>query len=155
MPMLLDARAPEDLEEERKIHKLAASPATLPATGSSVPAQSQRRLALIRRDRKKAPPPLQHRRHRWSRRYRPGAGRKPRLTEHQHSRIIALVSKDPPGRLLRYDGLPPETLDETKVAYRTLDALWPPKKRWAIEVSRSQLSGASSAERRCALAQDR
>jgi hypothetical protein len=38
---------------------------------------------------------------------RPGVGRKPRITEDQRSRIIALVSKEPPGMLVRYDGLPP------------------------------------------------
>jgi hypothetical protein len=32
---------------------------------------------------------------------RPGAGRKPRITEDERSRIMTLVSKNPPGRLLR------------------------------------------------------
>src|SRR5215218_4995144 len=32
---------------------------------------------------------------------RPGAGRKPRLTEHQRSQLIALVEQPPPGRLRR------------------------------------------------------
>ena len=43
-----------------------------------------------------------------------GAGRTPRITEEERSRIIALVAKDPPGRLLRYDGLPLEARDESK-----------------------------------------
>lgn len=54
---------------------------------------------------------------------RPGAGRKPRITRDERSRIIAPVAKDPPGRLCHYDGLPSEALDETKAAYWTLDAL--------------------------------
>ncbi len=32
----------------------------------------------------------------------------PPITEDQRSRIIALVSKEPPGMLVRYDGLPPD-----------------------------------------------
>jgi transposase len=48
---------------------------------------------------------------------RPGAGRKPRITEEERSRIIALVCKDPPGKLLTEPGggLQPEA--ETKAAY--------------------------------------
>lgn len=70
---------------------------------------------------------------------RPGAGRKPRITQQERSRIIALVSKDPPGRLLRHDGLPPEALDETKAAYWTLDALAEAAPEMGIEVGRSQV----------------
>jgi hypothetical protein len=33
---------------------------------------------------------------------RPGAGRKPRLTEQERSRILALVKQPPPGKLERY-----------------------------------------------------
>ena len=70
---------------------------------------------------------------------RPGAGRKPRITEDERSRIMALVSKDPPGRLLRYDGLPPEALDETQTAYWTLDALADAAQEMSIEVGRGQV----------------
>ena len=70
---------------------------------------------------------------------RPGAGRKPRITEEERSRIIALVSKDPPGRLVRHDGLPPEALDETKAAYWTLDALAGAAREMGIEIGRSQV----------------
>ncbi len=70
---------------------------------------------------------------------RPGAGRKPRITQDERSRIIALVSKDPPGRLLRYDGLPPEALDEKGAAYWTLDALAQTAREMGIEVGRSQV----------------
>ena len=54
---------------------------------------------------------------------RPGAGRKPRITEVERSRIIALVSKDPPGKLLTEPGRRLGAEDETKAAYWTLDAL--------------------------------
>jgi transposase len=70
---------------------------------------------------------------------RPGAGRKPRITEDERSRIIALVSKDPPGKLLTEPGggLQPE--DETKAAYWTLDALAEAANEIGIEVGRSQV----------------
>ena len=72
---------------------------------------------------------------------RRGVGRKPRITEDQRSRIIALVSKNPPGHLVRYDGLPPEALDETKAAYWTLDTLVVERaaQEIGIEVGRSQV----------------
>lgn len=70
---------------------------------------------------------------------RPGAGRKPCITEDERSRIIALVSKNRPGRLLRYDGLPPEALDETQTAYWTLDALADAAQEMSIEVGRGQV----------------
>lgn len=70
---------------------------------------------------------------------RPGAGRKSRITEDERSRIIAMVAKDPPGRLVRYDGLSPEALDETKAAYWTLDALAKTVRAMGIKVGRSQV----------------
>jgi hypothetical protein len=45
---------------------------------------------------------------------RPGSGRKPRLTEEERSRIIALVAKDPPGKLLTGPG---GGLPATKLPY--------------------------------------
>ena len=70
---------------------------------------------------------------------RPGAGRKPRITEEERSRIIALVSKDPPCKLLTQarGGLHSE--DETKAAYWTLDALAEAADEMGIEVGRSQV----------------
>ena len=54
---------------------------------------------------------------------RPGAGRKPRLTEAERSWIISLVATDPPWRLIRSAGSELETTDEEKEAHWTLDAL--------------------------------
>ena len=56
---------------------------------------------------------------------RPGAGRKPRLTQTERcSWIISLVATDPPGRLVRGAGGELEASDEHKEAhYWTLDAL--------------------------------
>lgn len=52
---------------------------------------------------------------------------------------MALVSKNLPGRLLRYDGLPPEALDETQTAYWTMDALADAAQVMSIEVGRGQV----------------
>jgi transposase len=70
---------------------------------------------------------------------RPGAGRKPRITEQERSEIIALVSKEPPGRLLtEADGVM-RVEDETKAAYWTLDALAEAARGMGLRVSRSQV----------------
>jgi transposase len=70
---------------------------------------------------------------------RPGAGRKPRITEQELSKIIALVSKEPPGRLVtESDGLM-RAEDETEAAYWTLDALVEAARQMGIRVGRSQV----------------
>jgi len=54
----------------------------------------------------------------------------------------SLVSKDPPGSLLRYDGLPLAALDETKAAYWTLDTLAEAAQEMGIEVRASRSDAA-------------
>jgi transposase len=69
---------------------------------------------------------------------REGAGRKPRLTEQERSRILALVKQPPPGKLERYA----ETLearDETGSAQWSLDALTEAAHAAGIQVQRSQI----------------
>ena len=68
-----------------------------------------------------------------------GAGRKPRITEQERSEIIALVSKEPPGRLLTESDGVMRVEDETKAAYWTLDALAEAAGGMGIRVSRSQV----------------
>jgi transposase len=149
VPKLLRARAPQDTEEERKIHKVAGS---RHAPGdwifrARIISLSWQGLHTTRIAEELGchPKTVRKRLHRFNAEGidglgdRSGAGRKPRITEDQRSRIIALVSEDPPGRLLRYDGLPPEALDETKAAYWTLDALAEAAQEMGIEVSRSQV----------------
>ena len=51
---------------------------------------------------------------------RPGSRRKPRLTEEERSRIIALVAKDPPGKLLTGAGGGLQAADEEGAAYSGL-----------------------------------
>ena len=133
MPKLLCARAPEDLEEGRKIRRLAGSrhaPGDWIIRARIISLSWQGlRTAKIAEKLGCHPKTVRTSIHRFNTEGidglgdRPGAGRKPRITQDERSRIIALVAKDPPGRLRRYDGLPPETLDETKAAYWTLDTL--------------------------------
>ena len=54
---------------------------------------------------------------------RPGAGRKPRITEQERSKIVALVAKDPPGKLLTGSDGVLGAENESKAAYWILDAL--------------------------------
>lgn len=69
---------------------------------------------------------------------REGAGRKPRLTEQERSRILALVKQPPPGRLERYS----EELaarEEEGAAHWTLDALTEAAHAAGVQVERSQI----------------
>lgn len=110
MPKLLDAREPENAEEEKKVHKLAGS---RHAPGdwifrARIVSLSWRglRTARIAEELGCHPKTVRKRLHRFNAlgmdglADRPGAGRSPRITEDERSRIIALVSKDPPGRLV-------------------------------------------------------
>jgi transposase len=149
VPKLLRAREPQDVEEERKIHKVAGSrhaPGDWITRARIISLSWQGlRTTEIAEELGCRPKTVRKRLHRFNTEGidglgdRPGAGRKPRITQDERSRIIALVSKDPPGRLLRYDGLPPEALDEKGAAYWTLDALAQTAREMGIEVGRSQV----------------
>lgn len=142
MPKMLTARLPEDVDEERKIHKLAGSRHAprgwiLRARIVSLSWQGLRTARIVEK-LGCHPKTVRKRLHRFnalgidSLGDRPGAGRKPRITEDERSRIIALVAKNPPGRLVRYDRLPPEALDEG----RPRTGLWTrspkPRAGWAL-----------------------
>jgi transposase len=149
VPKLLHARAPQNIEEERKIRKLAGSrhaPGDWIFRARIISLSWQGlRTAKIAEKLGCHPKTVRKRLHRFNAEGidglgdRPGAGRKPRITEDERSRIIALVSKDPPGKLLTEPGggLQPE--DETKAAYWTLDALAEAANEIGIEVGRSQV----------------
>ncbi|MDP9478736.1 MAG: helix-turn-helix domain-containing protein [Actinomycetota bacterium] len=149
MPKLLNARAPEDAEEERKVRTLAGSrhaPGDWIFRARIISLSWQGlRTTRIAEELGCHPKTVRKRLHRFNTEGidglgdRPGAGRKPRITHDERSRIIALVSKDPPGRLVRYDGLPPEALDETKAAYWTLDDLVEAAHELGIKIGRSQV----------------
>ena len=70
---------------------------------------------------------------------RGGAGRKPRLTERERSRILALVKQPPPGRLERRADETMEARDEEGSAQWSLDALTEAAHAAGIQVERSQI----------------
>src|SRR5829696_4476230 len=149
VPKLLHARAPQNIEEERKIRKLAGSrhaPGDWIFRARIISLSWQGlRTAKIAEKLGCHPKTVRKRLHRFNAEGidglgdRPGAGRKPRITEDERSRIIALVSKDPPGKLLTEPGggLQPE--DETKAAYWTFVVMEKAAYEIGIEVGRSQV----------------
>jgi transposase len=70
---------------------------------------------------------------------RPGAGRKPRLTEAERGVILGLVASDPPGRPVRQPHGELEAADERGPARWTLDALAEAARAQGIAVGRSQV----------------
>jgi transposase len=149
VPKLLYARMPEDAEEVRKVHKLAGS---RHAPGdwilrARIVSLSWRGLRTtgIAEELGCHPKTVRKRLHRFNSEGidglgdRPGAGRKPRITEEERSRIIALVSKAPPGKLLTQPGGGLDAEDETKAAYWTLDTLAEAAQQMRIVVGRSQV----------------
>ena len=70
---------------------------------------------------------------------RPGSGRKPRLTERERSRILALVKQAPPGHLETQADGAMVARDEQGSAQWTLNALAQAAKEAGIGVKRSQI----------------
>ena len=70
---------------------------------------------------------------------REGAGRNPRLTERERSRILALVKQPPPGRLERRADETMVARDEQGSAQWSLDALTEAAHAAGIQVERSQI----------------
>ena len=70
---------------------------------------------------------------------RPGAGRKPRLTEAERSRIIALAKGPPPGAIVRQSEGTLVTAEADAEAHWTLDALAEAAHARGIRVGRSQV----------------
>jgi transposase len=149
MPKLLHARAPQDAAEEQKVRKLANS-RHAPADWimrARIIARSWDglRTGAIAKDLGCHPQTVRERFHRFDEEGldglgdRPGAGRKPRITEQERSKIIALVSKEPPGRLLTEPEGVMRVEDEARAAYWTLDALTEAAREMGIQVSRSQV----------------
>src|SRR5215212_5365508 len=148
-PLLHAARPAQDGAEARQVRK--------PATGRHAPADWRQRARMIVRswDGLRTPA-IAAERHCHSQTVRErltrfnaagleglddrrGAGRKPRLTEAERSRLIALVAEPPPGRLERQaDGALAAT-DETQPAHWTLDALAAAAQARGIQVARSQV----------------
>jgi transposase len=149
MPKLLFARPPLDAVEERKIRKLAGArhaPAdwirraqmiTLSWDGLRVPA-----IAAALGCSQKA---VRYRLARFAADGldglgdRPGAGRKPRISQDQRSQLIALVASPPPGRAVRDDAGELVAADATGAAVWTLDALTAAARAAGIDIARSQV----------------
>jgi transposase len=70
---------------------------------------------------------------------REGAGRKPRLTEQERSRILALAKRPPPGKLQRDTDGSLDVRDEEGSAQWSLDALTEAAHDAGIQVERSQI----------------
>jgi len=149
VPRLLRARRPADTEEERKVRKLAGS---RHAPGdwifrARIICRSWQGLgnAEIAEELGCHPKTVRKRIHRFNDEGidglgdRPRAGRKPRLTQLQRSKIIALVANNPPGKLLTEPDGVLRAEDETKPAYWTLDALAEAAQEIGIEIGRSQV----------------
>ena len=148
MPKQLKARAAQDEREERQVRKLAGShhaPADWKVHAQMVveswAGQTPQEIAATLSCH---PRTVRIHLNRFNNEgvnglgMREGAGRKPRLTEHERSRILALVKQPPPGKLERYA----ETLearDETGSAQWSLDALTEAAHDAGIQVERSQV----------------
>ena len=156
MPSLLSARPPQDPAEERAVRKLAASrhaPGDWIARARMITRSwDGARTSQIAAELHCHPQTVRERIKRFNAEGldglgdRPGAGRKPRLTEHERSRLIALVTQPPPGRLRRQaDGSlhadPPET-----APHWTLDTPAQAAQALGIQVQRSQVRRILGAE---------
>ncbi len=149
MPRLLRVRRPEDAEEERKVRKLAGSrhaPGDWILRARIISRSWEGlRTARIAEELGCHPKTVRERIHRFNAEGidglgdRPRAGRKPRLTELERSKIIALVAKNPPGKLLTEPDGVLRAEDETKAAYWTLSALAEAAREIGIGISRSQV----------------
>ncbi len=151
MPKLLRARPPLDAKEERQVRKLAGS--------RHAPGDWIRRARMIGRSwdglRTAAiaaelgchPQTVRERLARFNAEGldglgdRPGAGRKPRLTEAERSALVALARSTPPGRPIQWpDGtLTPVDKRPEAPAEWTLDSLVAAATERGIVIKRSQV----------------
>jgi transposase len=149
MPKLLQARAPRDDAEERVIRKLAAS---RHAPGDWITRAKMIafswdgwRTTAIAAELLCHPQTVRERIVRFNAEGvdglgdRLGSGRKPRLTQTDTSRIVALVATPPPGRLQRQSDGSLEAEDDDAQAHWTLDTLVEAAHALGIQVERSQV----------------
>ena len=149
MPKQVKARAAQDTQEERQVRKLAGSfhaPAdwkfhaqmVLLSWAEQTPNEIAAELAChpqtvrihLKRFNAEGGTGLG---------MRPGSGRKPRLTEQERSRILALAKQAPPGHLeARADGTM-VARDEEGSAHWSLNALAQAAQEAGIAVKRSQI----------------
>jgi transposase len=149
MPKLLRANAARDSAEERQVRRLALS-RHAPGDWSRrarmiVGSWEGQRTTAIARELGCHPQTVRERILRFNAEGieglgdRPGAGRKPRLTEAERSRIIALAKGPPPGAIVRQSDGTLVTADADAAAHWTLDALVETAHGRGIRIERSQV----------------
>lgn len=148
MPKLLFARPPQDEKEEHQIRKLAGSrhaPGDWILRAKMIVGSWERtRTTTIAAELGCHPQTVRERIIRFNTegvdglRDRPGAGRKPRLTEEERGRIIALARSDPPGKAVRM-GDELQAAEPEKEEQWSLDALARAAHENGIRVERSQI----------------
>jgi transposase len=149
MPKLLFARLPTDDAEERQVRKLAASRHApgdwIRRAQMVVHSWAGLRTTAIAGELGCHPQTVRERLARFNAEGidglgdRPGPGRRPRLTEGERSRIVALARSRPPGAISR---TPDGTLDTTATeaaAQWSLDALAAAAQERGIQIGRSQV----------------
>jgi transposase len=149
VPTLLSARPPQDPAEERAVRKLAGSrhaPGDWIARARMIIRSWEgARTSQIAAELHCHPQTVRERIKRFNAEGldglgdRPGAGRKPRLTEHQRSQLIALVKQPPPGRLGRQADGSLHAEEPEKASPWTLDTLAQAAQALGIQVQRSQV----------------
>jgi transposase len=145
----LYARPARDPDEERKIRKLAGArhaPADWILRARMITGSwAGKHVTAIAAELGCHPKTVRVRLHRFNTEGldglgdRPIAGRPPRLTEDDRSRIIALVGQPPPGRPVRGDDGQLAAADEAGPPEWTLDSLTDVARAAGIDVHRSQV----------------
>ena len=148
MPKLSFARPPLDAKEEQQIQKLAGSRHApgdwIMRSRMIVRSWERKRTTLIAQELGCHPQTVRERIVRFNAEGveglgdRPGAGRKPRLTEQERGIIIALARSVPPGKPVRR-GDELRAVEPDKEAQWSLDALARAAHEKGIQVERSQL----------------
>jgi transposase len=148
MPKLLFARAAQDEKEERPIRKLAGSrhaPADWILRAKMIVGSWEgKRTTAIAAELGCHPQTVRERIARFNAEGidglgdRPGAGRKPRLTEEERGKIVALARSTPPGKAVRM-GDELQAVEPEKEAQWSLDALVRAAHNKGIQVERSQI----------------
>jgi transposase len=149
MPKLLFARAPVDIVEERQVRKLAGSRHApgdwIRRAQMVVRSWAGRRTTDIARELGCHPQTVRERLTRFNSEGvdglgdRPGPGRRPRLTEDERSRIVALARSRPLGAIIRQPDGTLETAAPEADAQWSLDALVAAARGCGIHIGRSQV----------------
>lgn len=150
MPKVLVARLPIDAEEERAVRKLAGArhaPGDWIRRARIIVASWEGKpTKAIAAELDCHPQTVRERLHRFNTNGldglgdRPGSGRRPRLTETERSRIVAMArTQQPPGRLIRQPDGTLEADQEGGSAHWTLNSLTEALRAEGIVVGRSQI----------------